>query len=67
MVQALRREDTNAFAAAARNDKDYHSLLETGLAYAQQGVTSIAEVIRIVGEAEEEAGLPEIPEEMTEE
>jgi len=67
MVQALRREDTIAFAAAARNDKDYHSLLETGLAYAQQGVTSIAEVIRIVGEAEEEAGLPEIPEEMTEE
>jgi MSHA biogenesis protein MshE len=67
MVQALRREDTIAFAAAARNDKDYHSLLETGLAYAQQGVTTIAEVIRIVGEAEEEAGLPEIPEEMTEE
>jgi MSHA biogenesis protein MshE len=67
MMQALRREDTLAFAEAAKHDKDYHSLLETGLAYAQQGVTSVAEVIRIVGEAEEEAGLPEIPDEALQE
>jgi MSHA biogenesis protein MshE len=69
MIRAIRREDTVAFGAAARKDKDYHALVETGLEYVKQGVTTLSEVIRIVGEAEEDTGLPEIPEalELTEE
>jgi MSHA biogenesis protein MshE len=54
MINALRAQDSIAFAETAKQNEAYQSLLETAMAYARQGVTTLEEVIRVVGEVEEE-------------
>ncbi len=53
MLAALRQEDVNAFAEAARHSPHYHTLLENGLDYAALGQTTVEEVMRVVGEVED--------------
>lgn len=47
MVEALRNSDTHAFAQAARENKSYAPLSHMALEYAQQGITSLEEVMRV--------------------
>ncbi len=53
MLAALRQEDVHAFAEAARHSPHFHTLLESSLDYAAQGLTTVEEVMRVVGEVEE--------------
>jgi MSHA biogenesis protein MshE len=53
MINALRAEDSIAFAETAKQNEAYQSLLDTSMTYARQGVTTLEEVIRVVGEVEE--------------
>jgi MSHA biogenesis protein MshE len=59
MINALRAQDSIAFAETAKQNEAYQSLLETAMAYARQGVTTLEEVIRVVGEVEEEEPIIE--------
>lgn len=52
MLAALRQEDIQAFADAARHSPHFHTLLESSLDYAAQGLTTLEEVMRVVGEVE---------------
>jgi len=47
LADALRRSDTEAFANLAHHSADFTSLGTMALQYAQQGVTSLDEVIRV--------------------
>lgn len=47
LISALRNGDTEGFAQAAKRTKDYKTLGQTALELAEQGVTTIAEVLRI--------------------
>ncbi len=49
LTDALRREDLTDFTALAAEKKSYVPLVNCALDYARQGVTSIEEVIRVVG------------------
>lgn len=53
MLAALRNADSAGFAEAARSNRTFHSLQDSVLEYATQGMTSLEEVIRIAGETEE--------------
>ena len=53
MLSALRNNDAAAFARAAGTNPAFHSLLESAMAYAIRGETSLEEVIRISGETDE--------------
>lgn len=53
MINALRAEDSIAFAETAKQNEAYQSLLDTSMTYTRQGVTTLEEVIRVVGEVEE--------------
>jgi MSHA biogenesis protein MshE len=53
MLAALRSNDAVGFAEAARANPAFHSLWESVMDYAAQGLTSLEEVIRVSGEAEE--------------
>ncbi|MDY0397761.1 MAG: GspE/PulE family protein [Desulfuromonas thiophila] len=53
LADALRRGDSAAFAGAARQQKAFVPLAHCALGYARQGLTSLAEVIRIAGQVEE--------------
>ena len=57
MADALRNSDTAAFARAARENREFRSLSQNAFDYAQAGLTSLEEVIRITGE--EEWGMAE--------
>ena len=46
---AFRREDLAEFTALAEAKKSYVPLVSCALDYAKQGITSIDEVIRVVG------------------
>ena len=59
MINALRQNDTLAFAQMARSNEAYQSLLETALEYARTGITTLEEVIRVVGEVEKEEPVTE--------
>ncbi len=48
MAAALRQGDQNGFIAAARSSPQYHPLAVTALDLASQGLTSLAEVVRLV-------------------
>ncbi|EWH08746.1 MSHA biogenesis protein MshE [Catenovulum agarivorans DS-2] len=48
MVNALKRSDIEDFAIQARKSPSFQTLAQAALAYAQQGITSIAEVLRLV-------------------
>lgn len=57
MIKALRQDDTQAFSEAARTSRYYRPLAQAALDYAFEGVTSVAEVLRLaeyVVEAEQE-------------
>ena len=47
MIHALSSNDANAFTAAAKRSKNYHSAAQCALAYARRGYTSIQEVFKI--------------------
>jgi MSHA biogenesis protein MshE len=47
LITALRNGDTDAFAKAAKAIPDYKTLGQTALELAEQGITSIQEVLRI--------------------
>ncbi|NJI18675.1 Flp pilus assembly complex ATPase component TadA [Aeromonas veronii] len=47
MMDALRRNDTEGFAKAARQHEHYRPLALTALDYARQGITSVDEVLRL--------------------
>jgi len=53
MRTALRNDDIDAFAHAARRTKGYKPLLASALELAAKGVTTLAEVERIAGEVED--------------
>jgi len=59
MISALRQNDTLGFAQMARRNEAYQSLLETALEYARTGITTLEEVIRVVGEVEKEEPVTE--------
>ena len=50
MADALRQGDSAGFAQQARQDPRFRTLGENALDYAKQGITTIEEVIRVVGE-----------------
>ena len=47
LADALRRDDTSAFAELAHRSEGFTSLGNMALQYAQQGITSLDEVIRV--------------------
>jgi len=49
LIDALRREDLSGFTKAAERKKDYVPLVRCALDYAIVGITTVDEVIRIVG------------------
>ena len=53
MRTALRKDDTDAFAVAARRVKGYRPMLASALELAAKGITTLAEVERIAGEVEQ--------------
>lgn len=53
LADALRRNDASDFAKAAKLQDGYHTLGESALDYARQGITSLEEVMRITGQIEE--------------
>ena len=53
MMNALRREDTAAFTAAASENSGYRPLTLAGYDYAREGVTTLDEVLRVAGQVEE--------------
>jgi len=50
MAEALRHGDSSGFAAAAKNSRDYRPLVASALALAEQGITSLEEVLRVTAE-----------------
>jgi len=62
MADALRRGDDEGFTTLALRDESYQPLLDTALAYAFSGVTSLQEVLRIVGDTEVNAPPPRVAE-----
>ncbi len=53
MRTALRKDDSDAFALAARRVKGYRPMLASALELAAKGVTTLAEVERVAGEVEQ--------------
>lgn len=53
MVDALRRGDQSAFAHACQRSDDYQPMSHVALDYARQGVTTLDEVFRVLGEVDE--------------
>ena len=62
MMEALRQEDTQRFAEAAKNAKGYRSMANVALDFAKQGVTSIDEVLFIAESVEENVAAANISE-----
>jgi MSHA biogenesis protein MshE len=52
LAMALRREDQEAFQRAAQAHPGYRRLVQNALDYAQRGITSIEEVMRLCGWAD---------------
>lgn len=50
MLEAIRVGDSEKFSTTVRNNKNYVTLLESGLELASQGVTSLHEVMNFSGE-----------------
>ena len=62
MMDALRQEDTQRFAEAAKNAKGYRSMANVALDFAKQGVTSIDEVLFLAESVEENVAATNISE-----
>jgi MSHA biogenesis protein MshE len=54
MTQGLRNQDTNLFVQSAKQNKLYRSLAHWALDYACEGITSLAEVFRLIHQVEDE-------------
>ena len=54
LADDLRREDSAAFAMHAKANPDFQPFAKQAMEYATQGVTSLEEVVRVTGIAEEE-------------
>ena len=50
LADALRSNDTTRFAQVVRNNRNFRSLSQHALIYAQQGITTLEEVIRVTGD-----------------
>ncbi len=50
MAEGLRRNDSNAFNAAAKASPGYRPLVLCALDYAREGLTTLEEVFRVAGE-----------------
>ena len=50
MADALRREDTSGFTHAAHRNPEFHTLAHSALSFAFEGITTLEEVLRLVGE-----------------
>ena len=57
LADALRRNDTAAFASLALHSDGFASLGSMALRYAQQGVTSLEEVIRVSEYQDDDSGM----------
>lgn len=57
LADALRRNDSGAFARAAREQNGFKSLSQCAFQYAREGMTSIEEVLRISGQVDDSSGL----------
>ncbi|MHB1240409.1 MAG: GspE/PulE family protein [Gammaproteobacteria bacterium] len=53
MADALRRNDAAGFARAARAHPDFRPLARCALDYAEQGLTTVEEVLRVAGETDD--------------
>jgi len=53
MIDALRHNDTSAFAHAAANSPHFRSLTQNALEFALQGITTLEEVMRISSDDEQ--------------
>ncbi len=53
MIEALRRNDHTGFARACAESPNYQPMSHVALEYARQGVTTLSEVFRVLGEADE--------------
>ena len=53
LADALRRNDSAGFARAAQLQEDFTTLADCALEYAQQGVTTMEEVVRVAGQVDE--------------
>ncbi len=54
MLAALRQQELQDFSEAARHSPHFHTLQDAALDYAAQGQTTLEEVMRVIGEIEEE-------------
>jgi MSHA biogenesis protein MshE len=50
MLDALRANDSVRFAEAVRNNRNFRPMRLNALAYAQAGITTVEEVMRITSE-----------------
>ncbi|MGE0080564.1 MAG: GspE/PulE family protein [Thiohalomonadaceae bacterium] len=57
LTDALRRNDTAAFARLAAQSAGFHSLAQGALDHARAGVTTLEEVLRITGATDVEQGM----------
>ncbi len=60
LTDALRREDLDEFASQAERRSNFKPLVMCALDYAEQGVTSLSEVIRLAGGMEGEPSVPDL-------
>ena len=52
-IDALRRADQSGFAAACHDDPNYEPMSRVALRYAREGITTLLEVSRVLGEGDE--------------
>ncbi len=64
MIDALRQGDQSGFAAACQAEPSYEPMSQVAVRYASEGITTLAEVFRVLGEPEEGVG-PAPPQEDT--
>ncbi len=64
MVSALGRGDQSGFIAACHAEPSYEPMSQVALRYAREGITTLAEVFRVLGEPDEslEASTPQADE-----
>ncbi|RUO55182.1 GspE/PulE family protein [Idiomarina fontislapidosi] len=62
MMDALRQQDTQRFAEAAKKAKGYRSMANVALDFAKQGITSINEVLFLAESVEENVAATNISE-----
>lgn len=57
MIDALRRGDQSGFAAACHAEPSYEPMSRVAVRYAREGITTLAEVFRVLGEPDESEAL----------